>query len=288
MKKLLLSLCMLVAFGISSNVFAQDATQYPGSVHKFSIADNTSGGFTYSWGVFSDTGLLTAVSSGFNLTNGSTTEATIEWTSISAGTYYVAVTETNPSGCSTSRYAEVKIEAATYDLVVTPVDVNGDLVTDLDNCMIGSGQVLSSSASLVTTGSNVRYFKVLLTNNGTDPWTDGTWKFDYTLTGKDGNSTPNETISAVEVVGTPSEVTGISGSAAASATTVAVSKLGSFIVKVTTNDNPGTSTDYDVSLTFSGSNLKVGTGEITETDSKANTQTYNLRTFPNTSKITIN
>jgi hypothetical protein len=287
MKKLLLSLCMMAVVAITSNAFGQDI-QYPGSAHDFSVTDNSTGGFTYSWGVYSDAGLTSSVSSGFNLNNQTSAKATIEWTSITAGTYFVGVTETNPNGCSTSRYVEIEIKAATYDLVVTPVESDGStLVTDLDECMSGSGQILSNSASLNTSGTNDRYFKVMLTNDGTNPWTDGNWKFDYTLTGTDGNATPTNTITSVEVVGTPSEVVGVASVAVSSATTITVSNLGAFVIKVTTEDNPGTSTDYDVNLIFTGSNLKVGTGEITETGTEVNTQTYILRTYPNTSVIKI-
>lgn len=288
MKKLFTLLSLFVVIGMSANVMGQDATQYQGEVHSFSVTDNSAGGFSYEWKVYSDAGLTTEVSSGYTLTNETTAKVTLEWTTISEGTYYVGVAEKNgTNGCATSRYVQVEIAAANYDLIVSAVNAGGEAVTKLDDCMSGAGQILSNSQTLNTAGVNERYFKLALTNDGTTPWTKGSWSFDYTLTGEDGNST--ETVSTVEVVGSPSGVTGVGAGASSDAKTVNVSNVGEFIIKVTTKDNPGNSTDYDVSLPFAVSNLKVGVGAVAEKagNDGNNSETYTLRTYPTTSTITI-
>lgn len=294
MKNLFFSLGILALVAVTSNGFGQatspDDTQSPGSTHQFSISDNSGGGFTYAWGVYSDELLTTAITSGFTLTNGTTAKATIEWTTIPVGDYYVGVTESNPKGCSTKRYVKIAIATANYDLVVTPVAADGTTVlTDLDECMEGAGQILDNYKALLRPDTE-RYFKVKLTEDGSTPWTSGTWKFDYILTGLDQQGTPAETITKVEVVGTPAGVTGVSGTAAATATTVSVSNVGELVLKVTTKANPGMATTYDVNLVLTASNLKVGAAELAEdaAGTGANTQTYILRTYPATTTITIN
>ncbi|WP_320168327.1 hypothetical protein [Mangrovibacterium marinum] len=286
MKKLLFSLCLLAFVAVTSTAFGQDATQYTGEMHTFSVTDNSSSSFTYSWAVYSDVSLSSpATAANFVLSDDDKATATIEWKI--AGDYYVKVVESTSNSCSTTRYIYVKVEDASYDLVVTPVDDAGNELSgaSLTSCMNGEGQILTYNAP-VSVGTNERYFKVKLTNGGTDAWTSGSWKFDYVITANDANTTPTNTfVSAGLADNTITDVTGVSGLTS----TVSSDGIGEFIVKVVTNDNPGTSSSYDVSLVFTVSSLKVGTAEVVEASGAtgANSATYTLHTYPNTSAISI-
>lgn len=284
MKQFFTLLSLLIVMGISANVMAQTVTDLihnPGEIHTFRVDNHDDA--TYVWEVYTDEGLETTVGSdsgdNYILSGEDTHEVTITWTNIDADTYYVGVTETIGS-CSTSRYTSVAINAASYDLVVVNEDASGNVI-DLESCMEGSGRIFAMSEA-ITPLDNVVYFTISLENAGDlfNP-KDG-WAFDYTLTVKDAADVDKS--ATVTVVGTPTEVTGISATGTG---TITVDGLNKFTIAVTVADNPGTSSSDDLLVQFEGTGLEVGAGKIEETDSKGNAIDYERNTYPNTSAITV-
>ncbi|WP_299578776.1 hypothetical protein [uncultured Sunxiuqinia sp.] len=282
MKKFFTLFSVLIFLGMSANVLAQDATHYPGEVHTFRVDDHGAAA-SYAWEVYTDATLKTAVGSNSNanyiISGEGTHEVTITWTNIAPTTYYVGVTETI-GNCSTSRYTSVAINAASYDLVVVNEDASENVI-DLETCMEGAGRIFNMSEA-ITPLDNVVYFTVSLENEGSLFNPQDGWAFDYILTVKDAADVTKT--ATVVVVGTPTEVSGISTTGSG---TISVDGLNKFTIAVTVADNPGTSSSDDLLVQFVGTNLEVGAGKITETDSKGNAINYTRNTYPNTSAITV-
>ena len=287
MKKLFFLVSLLVLIGVSGNVMGQDATQYPGETHKFTVTNHP--GANYVWKIYTTASLSTEISytDVATLATAGTNEVSVTWEKNAVGHYFVGVTETIGS-CSTKRYSDVLLIAADYDLLVENKDASNTI--PLTSCMNGEGRIFSMSAP-ITALTNDLYFKVTL-NNGASAYSNGDWKFDYNITVKDQNSTPADKATALNAtVSLVSTGTGMPTINSLSGTDVAVSKQSTFIVKVVINDNPGTAVTDNIDVVFTASNLRVGPGEILETTSTPldpNTITYTRTTYPNISTITIN
>lgn len=300
MKKLIYFLVSLFALiGFSMNVSAQDQTQNLGESHSFTVNANTNSDFV--WGIYSTmngTGIsatfsdLVAASGNYIQTGETSNSANYTWTGIAAGTYYVVVKETTKgTGCATTRWTSVKINANAYDLLVENKDNGGAIVEQL-TCMKGAARVFSKSET-VAAMPNVLYYYVTLKNGAAEY--SANWKFNYTLTVKDkaGNTLTPSSVTVIKADGTTE--TGVVGVAVhETATEATVTGLSKFIIKVSVDDNfsktTGSPEDANIVADFAVTSIAVGPGGVAEASgaSGANSFEYTRTTYPNTSAITVN
>ena len=297
MKKQIYFLVSLFALmGFSSNVNAQaEVTQYNGETKTFTVTNHTD--FSYQWSVYAEipTASSTAMTAtNFSILTAQSNSCSIEWKTMPVGSYYVAVKEfagTAQTGCATTRYIKVNIAASQWNVVVVAVDATGNPIDEAGrtSCALGEGQIVANTSSL-TTPDNVRYYDVIV-KNGTAEW-KGSWKFSYTLTGNDIQTSAVgyiKTITSETVNGymNPS----ISETAAVTTAKEVLVTNGSKVrIKVTAKDNAGTDSKFTYTLPLTVSALKVGAGEVGESSGNDtdNLITYTVKTYPKTGDIIVN
>jgi|GEM_PF-2475073 len=304
MKKLIFLVCLLVGVGMSVNVMAQNTgiAPYVGSVHKYSVTDNT--GSTYVWSLYVG-GLSTSagatdyswstdasLSSAYTGTSLDTPEIYIKWLSPSSGkTYYLKIEETGTlTGCT--NVVVLKIEPTNaFDLTVDNVSSGTTPGTDPNNeaaiCWTPSTPTVSLDGSGNVTyalnGSGNLKFRVNaagLTNNNN-------WSFSYTISVTTSNATLSTPTGITDEAGnTPTLTSSGNGTATltgtitvAGATTATDNDYMYFTVPVTSTEASNGSNITTVTIAISNashagasettSNNNGSTGTVSRPDNDA-------------------
>ncbi len=144
MKKFFTLLSLLVVMGMSANVMAQDTGTTPsvGSVHKYSVTDNTDN--SYLWSVTTDIAGNISVEALVSLSGETTSEVSITWDNPTVGVpYYVHVVETGVN-CSNHKAIKVVPQNAFELLFVNTATDGTDQAIDADYAVCPPAVIVST------------------------------------------------------------------------------------------------------------------------------------------------